>query len=118
VQPDTQLHGRDGIRRIIGQLQGLELPGPAWERDILPMRIAQYSPGDLEQLCLAGEVAWGRLGVTCTGDDDNVPPLPLPRPAGENSPPLHLPRKAGENPRGGSCAPRGCRPISPKQCSA
>jgi ATP-dependent Lhr-like helicase len=57
----TQLHGKDGLRNIIAQLQGLELPAPAWERDVLPARMAKYDPDMLEQLCLAGEVAWGRL---------------------------------------------------------
>ncbi len=61
VAPGTQLHGRAGIAEVIGQLQGLELPAPAWERDILPARIAVYNPDDLEALCLSGEVAWGRL---------------------------------------------------------
>jgi ATP-dependent Lhr-like helicase len=70
VHADTPLHGRDGIRAIIAQLEGLELPGPAWERDILPARIKDYDPRDLEQLCLAGEVAWGRLAVTRGGDHE------------------------------------------------
>jgi len=61
VHPGSQLHGRDGIAQVIGQLQGLELPGPAWERDVLSARINLYNGNDLEQLCLAGEVAWGRL---------------------------------------------------------
>ncbi len=61
VLKGTQLHGREGIREVIGQLQGLELPAQAWERDILPARIALYNPDDLEALCLSGEVAWGRL---------------------------------------------------------
>ncbi len=61
--PGTQLHGKDGVRRIVERLGGLELPAPAWERDVLPARIADYDPWDLEQLCLAGEVAWGRLSV-------------------------------------------------------
>jgi ATP-dependent Lhr-like helicase len=61
VAPRTQLHGRAGIAQVIGQLQGLELPAPAWERDVLPARIAFYNPDDLEALCLSGEVAWGRL---------------------------------------------------------
>ena len=63
VQPRTQLHGRDGLLEVIRQLQGLELPGPAWERDVLPARIADYEPSDLEDLCLAGEIGWGRLSV-------------------------------------------------------
>src|SRR5262249_6394462 len=33
VQPGAQLHKRDGVAQVIGQLQGLELPAPAWERD-------------------------------------------------------------------------------------
>jgi ATP-dependent Lhr-like helicase len=45
----------------VGQLQGLELPAPAWEQWVLPGRVARYDPTDLEHLCLAGVVAWGRL---------------------------------------------------------
>jgi ATP-dependent Lhr-like helicase len=61
VQPATQLHGRDGLAQIIGQLQGLELPAPAWEEQVLPARVRPYDPSDLEYLCLAGLVTWGRL---------------------------------------------------------
>ncbi len=76
VGGDSRLHGRDGIRQIIGQLQGLELPGPAWERDVLPARVADYDPADLEQLCLAGEVAWGRLAVAVGPEpEDNALPV-------------------------------------------
>ncbi len=63
VHPGTQLHGRAGLLQIIGQLQGLELPAPAWEAHIFPARIGRYDPSTLEDLCLAGEVSWGRLGV-------------------------------------------------------
>jgi ATP-dependent Lhr-like helicase len=72
VQPGTQLHGRDGVRHIIAQLEGLELPGPAWERDVLPARVADYDPRDLEQLCLAGEVAWGRLAIASAAEADEA----------------------------------------------
>lgn len=64
VHPGTQLHGADGLRQIIAQLQGLELPAPAWEGDVLPMRVNLYNGDDLEHLCLSGEVAWGRLRLT------------------------------------------------------
>jgi ATP-dependent Lhr-like helicase len=63
VHPGSQLHGREGIVQVIGKLQGLELPAPAWERDVLPARVARYNRSDLEQLCLSGIVAWGRLGL-------------------------------------------------------
>lgn len=59
--PATRLRGRDGVLQVIKQLQGLELPAPAWEQFVLPARIENYDPADLEHLCLAGVVAWGRL---------------------------------------------------------
>jgi ATP-dependent Lhr-like helicase len=61
VAPQTQTRGREGLVEIIAQLQGLELPARAWERDVLPARISNYDPSDLEQLCLGGIIAWGRL---------------------------------------------------------
>jgi ATP-dependent Lhr-like helicase len=57
----TQLRGRDGVLEVIRQLQGFELPAPAWEQHVLPARIKDYDPADLENLCLAGMIAWGRL---------------------------------------------------------
>lgn len=51
------------------------MPAPAWERDVLPGRVARYSPADLEQLCLSGVVAWGRLGLREDApEDDGTPP--------------------------------------------
>ncbi|MGH7887803.1 MAG: Lhr family helicase, partial [Candidatus Binatia bacterium] len=61
VLPERKLRGRAGILQVIEQLQGLELPAPAWEQHVLPARIEQYDPADLEHLCLSGVVAWGRL---------------------------------------------------------
>ena len=61
VQPGSQLHGRDGIHQVIRQLQGMELPAPAWEQHVLAARMAEYDPAELEHLCLAGVVTWGRL---------------------------------------------------------
>ncbi|MGH2732768.1 MAG: helicase-related protein, partial [Actinomycetota bacterium] len=61
LQPGTQLHGPEGTSRVVAQLQGLELPAPAWEERVLPARIQRYDPADLEYLCLSGTVAWGRL---------------------------------------------------------
>ncbi len=61
LAPGTQLHGREGLAAVIGQLQGLELPAPAWEHSVLRGRVARYDPADLEHLCLSGLVAWGRL---------------------------------------------------------
>ena len=47
--------------QIIRQLQGAEFPAAAWESEVLPRRVARYQPEYLDDLCLAGEVTWGRL---------------------------------------------------------
>jgi len=57
----TQLHGADGTLQVIRQLQGLEFPAAGWESEVLPRRIAGYRPEWLDELCLSGEVMWGRL---------------------------------------------------------
>jgi ATP-dependent Lhr-like helicase len=76
VAPNTQLRGRDGVLEVIRQLQGLELPAPAWEQHVLPARIKNYDPADLEHLCLAGVVTWGRLRLNGEQPEpDQVPTI-------------------------------------------
>ncbi|MGH7770278.1 MAG: DEAD/DEAH box helicase [Candidatus Binatia bacterium] len=73
VQPSTQLRGRQGVEEIIGQLQGLELPAPAWEQHVLSTRLAEYDPRALEELCLAGIVSWGRLRSSAKEEESGAP---------------------------------------------
>ena len=61
VVPGAQLHGAEGTLQIIRQLQGYEIPASAWESEVLARRIANYDPEYLDELCLSGEVMWGRL---------------------------------------------------------
>ncbi len=61
VHNGARLHGRDGLLQVIRQLQGLEIAFPAWEQNVLPSRIEDYDPQDLDSLCLSGIVAWGRI---------------------------------------------------------
>jgi len=60
--PRTQRQGRAGLAEVIEQLQGFELPAGDWER-VLAERVESYRPEWLDDLCLSGEVAWGRLSV-------------------------------------------------------
>ena len=46
---------------MIQQMQGCEFAAAAWETEVLPRRIANYQPEFLDELCLSGEVSWGRL---------------------------------------------------------
>ncbi len=62
VRPGTAAAGaRRRWRRSIAQLQGFEIAAGAWEREVLPARVAGYDTAWLDALCLSGEVAWGRL---------------------------------------------------------
>jgi ATP-dependent Lhr-like helicase len=75
LAPAQNLRGRDGVLQVIEQLQGLELPAPAWERDVLPARLAHYDPPDLEHLCLGGVVAWGRLRGNVDLESEGLVPV-------------------------------------------
>ena len=52
--------GGEALAAVIEDLQGLSLPAAAWEREILPARLADYSPLLMDQLAVSGRVAWYR----------------------------------------------------------
>jgi ATP-dependent Lhr-like helicase len=61
VDEASRLTGIEGLRAVLAQLDGLELPARAWERDVLPARLERYEPSLLDTLCLTGQVGWARL---------------------------------------------------------
>jgi ATP-dependent Lhr-like helicase len=68
--------GLDSLLSVLEQLQGAPLPASALEQEILPARIARYSPADLDTLCAAGEVIW--RGLEPLGPHDGRIALYLP----------------------------------------
>lgn len=50
--------GIDGLRRALEQLNGLAFTPDLWERAILPARVGDYRPEQLDLLCMSGEFAW------------------------------------------------------------
>ena len=60
--------GVDGLADVLGVLQGAALPASALERSILPARMAQYRPADLDLLCTSGEIVW--VGAGAVGSND------------------------------------------------
>jgi ATP-dependent Lhr-like helicase len=72
IAPGTQLRGRAGVAEVIEQLQGSEFPAGEWER-ILAERVDSYRPEWLDELCLSGEVVWGRLSVLEPAADGDEP---------------------------------------------
>jgi len=73
VAPGTQLEGRSGLLEVIEQLAGMEIAAGEWEAHVLPARVIGYQPHWLDELCLSGEVAWGRLTPRPEGADPEVP---------------------------------------------
>jgi ATP-dependent Lhr-like helicase len=61
LTPQTQRTGEEGVLAAIEQLEGFEAPAIEWERTLLSARIANYDPRWLDNLCLAGVLAWGRI---------------------------------------------------------
>jgi ATP-dependent Lhr-like helicase len=61
VAPSSRLTGLDGLRALVGALDGFELAAAAWERSVLPARMDKYDPSLLDMLCLTGAVGWVRL---------------------------------------------------------
>ncbi len=61
ITADERRRGSNGLHEVISQLQGIDIPAIALERDILPARVEGYRREWLDELCLNGEVGWGRL---------------------------------------------------------
>ncbi|MGF6711113.1 ATP-dependent Lhr-like helicase [Luteibacter sp. W1I16] len=74
----TQVAGPDALAGVIGQLEGFEAAAGAWESELLPARVSDYSIGWLDDLCRAGRVVWSRLRLgTGTGGPVRATPIVL-----------------------------------------
>ncbi len=59
-------HGIDrraSLREALVPLQGLALPVSLWESEVLPRRVPDYRPEQLDALCASGEVVWVGAGL-------------------------------------------------------
>ena len=75
---DARMQGPDALEVIVAQLEGFEAPAVAWETEILPARLAEYEPSWLDDHCLAGRIAWARLGPRngrANGSERSVAPV-------------------------------------------
>ncbi|MCH8195962.1 MAG: ATP-dependent DNA helicase, partial [Chloroflexi bacterium] len=68
ADPEARLQGTSGVAEVLDQLQGFQAPAGAWEAQVLPARVARYVPSLLDELCLSGQVVWGRLFSPANGD--------------------------------------------------
>ena len=60
--------GMEALLDAIEQLQGAAVPASVLEREVLPSRVADYTPAMLDMLMSAGEVAW--IGTEPLGERD------------------------------------------------
>ncbi len=84
--------GLDAVLDAVESLQGAALPASILETEILPARIQNYSPADLDTLMAAGEVVWcgveplgGRDGRIALFLADHLPQLWDTRPANNSA---------------------------------
>ncbi|SCL50988.1 ATP dependent helicase, Lhr family [Micromonospora citrea] len=85
-QVGSSARGVEALAAAVEQLQGAAVPASALERLVLPGRVADYSPAQLDELCASGEVVWAGSGAISGGDGwvtlayADVAPLLLPPP--------------------------------------
>jgi len=60
--------GLGRLIEVVAQLEGVPIPASVLERDVLPARVAGYTPRLLDELGAAGEVVW--IGRGSLGRDD------------------------------------------------
>lgn len=55
---DRPGQGIDALAEAISLMEGVWLPASLWESVVFPARVADYSPGMLDELILSGDVLW------------------------------------------------------------
>ena len=61
VHPKYRLSGEGGILDSTELLQGFESPAGVLERELISARLLDYHDSQLDQLCLSGDIVWGRF---------------------------------------------------------
>ncbi|MHC6224329.1 DNA glycosylase AlkZ-like family protein [Pseudomonas sp. X10] len=70
-----RLQGPQAVSEVLNQLQGFPTAASAWEADLLPTRIKDYSPHWLDDACRSGHWTWSRLASTASSS--TLPSTPL-----------------------------------------
>ncbi|WP_338806331.1 DEAD/DEAH box helicase [Pseudomonas chlororaphis] len=78
----TQGQGSAMLAQTVAQFEGYAAAAGAWDSDLLPARIKDYSATWLDELCRNGKVVWSRLSAphkTAGATLRNTPIVLLPR---------------------------------------
>ncbi|HEX4119837.1 MAG TPA: DEAD/DEAH box helicase [Verrucomicrobiae bacterium] len=76
VDAEHRTEGAAGVETVLDLLDGMELAAAAWEPEVLALRVKDYIPQWLDQLCLKGRVGWGRLSPPQNPNGRSLAPLP------------------------------------------
>ncbi len=77
---DEKLRGPHAVAEVLEQLQGFPAAAGAWEAELLPARIKDYSIHWLDEACRSGQFAWSRLaGKVSSSTLASTPLVLLPR---------------------------------------
>jgi ATP-dependent helicase Lhr and Lhr-like helicase len=88
LAPGAQACGPDALSSVLGQLEGFESAAGAWENELLPARIADYSLRWLDEQCRSGRIVWTRFAnAASAGRERAAGPL-------RSTPILILPRRS------------------------
>jgi len=77
VSKDARVSGPEALAGVLAQLEGFEAPAAAWEAELLPARVSDYSISWLDDLCTAGRVAWTRLRGASASSEGNGRTAPV-----------------------------------------
>jgi len=77
VSAATRPSGPDALVATLAQLEGYEAAAGAWESELLPARIDDYSISWLDELCRAGRIGWARLRTGSGGGGGPVRSSPI-----------------------------------------
>ncbi|MBK5537418.1 DEAD/DEAH box helicase [Pseudomonas sp. TH05] len=59
----TRGQGSAMLAQVVGQLEGYPAAASAWDSDLLPARLKDYSATWLDELCRSGKLVWSRLSA-------------------------------------------------------
>ena len=80
---EPPLRGIEGVAEVLARFEGAFFSLEQWERDVLPVRVADYRPALLDDLVSSGDVLWaaevqdGAHRVAFFPADSPVAPLPV-----------------------------------------
>ncbi|MBF4206687.1 DEAD/DEAH box helicase [Pseudomonas donghuensis] len=77
LSPTTRLQGQAALSAVLDQFEGYPAAAAAWESDLLPTRLKDYSPRWLDEACRAGKYAWARLAPSAASSTLRSTPLVL-----------------------------------------